>query len=76
MPPECGVTSCSQGVLVLSLPALPCLVWVLLGAGFLFWAWLQGSQRMGDNRDPAPGSKGEAQIRLAPLSGCSSHLHT
>lgn len=58
-----------KGVLVLSLPALPCLVWVLLGAGFLLWAWLQGGQCIRGQQRPSPWQQGRG-----PDKACSTSL--
>lgn len=64
--------SCSRegGGWVLSLPALPRLVWVFLGAGFPPCPGCRRACESGDTRDLAPGSWGGAQIRLTQL--CSS----
>lgn len=55
---------------VLSLPALPRLVWVLLGAGFPPCPDCRQAYESGDTGDLAPGSWGGSQIRFTQL--CSS----
>lgn len=76
-----GVTSqplpspCPPRVPVLSLPALPRLVWVLPGAGF---PPCPEARESGDSRALASGGWGGAQIRLlsyAPLCCPEGHLH-
>lgn len=76
-----GVTSqslpspCPPRVPVLSLPALPRLVWVLPGAGF---PPCPKAREPGDGRALALGGWGGAQIRLlsyAPLCCPEGHLH-
>lgn len=55
-----------------SCPFLPCPVWSGCSWGLAFYSGhgYREASVSGDNRDPAPGSKGEAQIRLAPLRCC------
>lgn len=69
-PPRPCLVSFSQRVLVLSLPALPCLVWVLLGAAFPPCPGCRQACESGDTSDlhpHYPHHQGGAQIRLAQL---------